>query len=166
MKKKKIIIIIIVILLIISILGTVFYIKNKNDKKRLKEEIEEMERIDREEQKEFEEEKKKEKEQVVEEKKEECSNTINATFKGDYNGGSFKEETTIVLKEDGSYEKSITEGEYQKGTYSISDGSILFEYIPSGAPPSAKSTYSYKISDDCSKITISNSNFSYTVNRK
>lgn len=163
MKNKKLtMIIIILILLILVLLGTFFYLKDKSEKKELMKEIEEQEKIDREEQREY----KKQKEEETEEKEEKvvenkCEGTINATFKGKYDNNYYKEEITIILNNNGTYEKSITEGEYQKGTYTIANGNVIFEFIPSGAPPSAKSKYSYKISEDCSKITIKNSNFSY-----
>ena len=164
--KNKTIIITLIILLIISIsIGMFAYLKANKEIKRLNTYIEVLEEEDDLEQQKYKEEKQKEEEKRQEEEKASCGGKMNATFEGIYQG-NMKEETTITLKDDGTYTKSIKESEYQEGTYEIVNGIISFEYSPSGAPSNVKTKYSYKISEDCNEITIRNDNFSYTAYKK
>lgn len=163
MKNKKIIISLIILIVIALSIGIFLYIRSNNIQKQ-------NEELELQEQKEYKENKVKEKEekeeQVQEEKEVSCSGNINGTYIGKYSDNSINEEVTITLKDDGTYEKSIKEGEYQKGTYSIANNNISFEFVPSGAPQDVKSNYSYKISNDCSEITVRNSTFSYVAYRR
>ena len=165
--KSKIVIISLIILLIISIsIGLFTHIKANKEIKRLNTYIEVLEEEDDLEQQQYKEEKQKEEEKKKEEEAANCGGKINATYEGKYQGTNMKEETTITLKDDGTYTKSIKESEYQEGTYEIVNGNISFEYSPSGAPSNVKTKYSYKISDNCNEITIRNDNFSYVVYKK
>ncbi len=160
MNNKKVIIILSVILLLLVSIGTALYINNRKEITKLNEEIEKEEGIIHKEEKEDESEPVKEYEP---EATETCSERVNASYTGKYSNNNYQEEMTITLKDNGTYEKAIKEGELQKGTYKITNNNITFEFVPSGAPGDAKTSYSYKMSSDCNEITVRNSNFSYTL---
>jgi hypothetical protein len=162
MNNKKVIIILSVILLLLISIGTALYINNKKEITKLNEEIEKEEGIIHKEEKEEKEETVVETESV---EAETCSERMNASYRGKYSDEKYKEEMTITLKDNGTYEKAIKEGELQKGTYKIANNNITFEFVPSGAPVDAKTSYSYKMSSDCNEITVRNSNFSYTLTK-
>lgn len=162
MKNRKIIITLIVLIIITISIGTILIINNNKKEKLKEDEFYKHESVEVEEERMREE----QEEQEVEESEETtCAETIDGEFVGKYEGNP-SEEVTITLNKDGIYEKKITEGEYQRGYYQIVKNNINFEFVPSGAPSAAKTTYSYKISDDCSEITIRNSTFSYIAYRK
>ncbi len=161
MKNKKIIITLIILIIITLSIGTILIIKN--NKQKLKEdEFYKHESVEVEEERIKEE---QEEEEIEESEESTCAETIDGEFVGKYEGTP-SEEVIITLNKDGIYEKKITEGEYQRGYYQIVKNNINFEFVPSVARSSAKTTYSYKISDDCSEITIRNSTFSYIAYRK
>jgi hypothetical protein len=96
-----------------------------------------------------------------------CSGYFDAVYHGTYHeeGGVFTldEDLTLTLKKDGSFSQVVVNSEGSGGKYEIKDGNIYLSYCPIYGPCDDYTVETYKISDDCSKITI---NDNYILNKK